>query len=192
MSQRGMTMVEILIVLVIIGAITGMAITKFNTHANNIKTVSRDIAGLAKEIHYSARLSQKTFRLVMQLGDEKHTDQYWVESSNKPGAVIEAYDDKYDKDKAPPSAFQPDPMFTKKPVELPKGLFFEDVELAARDQVIKSGRAYIHFTPQGLTEQAAIHLTDKKELHWSLLVHPLTGGVTVEGRYVSLKDVNKR
>jgi general secretion pathway protein H len=78
---------------------------------------------------------------------------------------------------------------TRSPVGLPKGLFFESVELASSSAPITEGRAYIHFFAQGYSEDSAIHLTDRKTLNWTIAINPLTGRADIFEKKIGLKEL---
>ena len=42
-----------------------------------------------------------------------------------------------------------------------------------------SGMAYVYFFPQGHSEPAIVHLMDKDEEYYSVVLHPLTGRAKV-------------
>jgi hypothetical protein len=46
------------------------------------------------------------------------------------------------------------------------------------------GKGYVYFFPMGMTEAAVIHLSDGKQTFYTLIVHPLTGRVSVKNSYV--------
>jgi general secretion pathway protein H len=49
-----------------------------------------------------------------------------------------------------------------------------------------AGQGYIYFFPMGLTEAAQVYLSDsKQETFYTLVVHPLTGRVTVHNSYIA-------
>jgi general secretion pathway protein H len=72
-----------------------------------------------------------------------------------------------------------------KPVNLPKGVKVAGLFTPRLAEPIASGRGYIYFFPMGLTEAALVYLSDaKQESTYTLVVHPLTGRVGVNNRYI--------
>jgi len=72
-----------------------------------------------------------------------------------------------------------------KPVTLKSGVILSDIYTPRLTAPLDSGKGYVYFFPMGMTEAAVIHLTDKKhETFYSLIVHPLTGRVTVKSSFV--------
>ncbi len=191
--SKGFTLIEMMIVLVIVGAVVTFALPKINGRENNIKSVARRISVLSRSVHNAARLSGRTYRIVFQMGD-KNKQLYWVEASTSQGALVEPMSTEEsretgDNKEKRTSNFEIDYTIMKQPSELPGGLIFEDIELASQEKKATQGKAYIHYLPQGFTDEAAVHIGDGKELHWTLRVHPLTGQMETIGRYFTLKDV---
>src|SRR5262249_10497542 len=82
---------------------------------------------------------------------------------------------------------------TLKPVELKKGVRIHDVYTPHQRDPYTEGRAYLYFFPQGFGERAVIHLSDGKDSFYSLIVHPLTGRVQIQGGYVEIpRDFDRR
>jgi len=71
-----------------------------------------------------------------------------------------------------------------RPVDL-NGARIADVFTPRLAEPLDVGQGYIYFFPLGMTEAAIVHLTDKKrEVFYSLVVHPLTGRVQIKNSYV--------
>ena len=85
--------------------------------------------------------------------------------------------------------FKPSSRLVQGEITLPSGLFFADVEYANKKEPITQGRAFVHFFPHGLSEEVAIHVTDRKSLNWTITVHPLTGRADVYERRAELKEL---
>ena len=72
------------------------------------------------------------------------------------------------------------------------GLLIEGVEINGRSKEFTEGRAYVHFFPQGLSDEAVIKLGDRKNQHWSIVIHPLTGAAEIFNRSVTLKELKAK
>lgn len=95
-----------------------------------------------------------------------------------------------------PSRYQPKPFTPKrakfdafretavKPITLKSGVVLADVYTPRLIKPLDAGKGYIYFFPMGMTEAAVIHLSDGKEAFYSLIVHPLTGRVSVKNSYI--------
>lgn len=62
--------------------------------------------------------------------------------------------------------------------KLEGGSAFDGVTVAGQTDPQTSGKAYIHFFPNGWVEPAVIHTTDGEGTYYTLNVSPLTGKVT--------------
>ena len=195
LSRRGFTLIEILIVLAIIATIMAVAAPRLFRSNVNIRSVIHKIAIQSKEIRNRARLSNSTYRLVLNMEGDKH--QYWIERSNGPQAVDpkaieEALEKEKNKDEdAPPPLFQMDKSLLRGPQDLPGGLRFAQVETLSHAEPVIAGKAYIHFFPQGFVEGSAVQITDGKKLTWTLVFNPLTGQADIIEKAISLKDVQQ-
>lgn len=74
-----------------------------------------------------------------------------------------------------------------KPVTVKSSVLLGDIYTPRLDRPLAEGRGYLYFFPLGMTEEATIHLADKKrETFYSLVVHPLTGRVNIKSSYVEV------
>jgi general secretion pathway protein H len=96
-----------------------------------------------------------------------------------------------------PSRYIPKPFIPKrakfdvfrgtamKPVALKSNVTLADVYTPRLLTPLAEGKGYVYFFPLGMTEAAVIHLSDKKrETFYTLIVHPLTGRVSVKNAFV--------
>ena len=95
-----------------------------------------------------------------------------------------------------PTRYMPKPFIPKrakfdafhetavKPIVLKSGVVMADIYTPRLLKPLAEGKGYVYFFPMGMTEAAVIHLSDGKETFYSLIVHPLTGRVTVKNSYV--------
>lgn len=194
-SQKGFTLIEIMIVLAILGAVVALVAPRFVKRDGNIKAVARSFIVLSKEIRNKARLTNSTYRLVINM--DTQDEAYWVERANGPQPVDpkmyeEALKKESEKDEeAPPPLFQMDKSLTKSEKKLPSGLRFGSVETINMKSPITSGLAYIHFFPEGFVEAAAVQITNGNNLTWTLVFNPLTGQADIIEKASSLKDVQR-
>src|SRR5690606_38888028 len=75
----------------------------------------------------------------------------------------------------PPPAFNADGSVLRSPLKMPSNIIIKEVEVAGRDEPFTQGKSYIYFMPEGLTQEAAIHLSDNEDLNWTIVVNPVTG-----------------
>jgi general secretion pathway protein H len=196
-SQRGMTLIEIMVVLAIIAAITGFMVRQTGDTKSKMRVTMRKLSVLSKELHTTARLKGQVYRIAIRLDKEKGY-AFWVESGPSQALLRTSEQIKEQDNSSSPSEtknstdFAEDTSVLKNPVELPRPLTFVDVEVARLDGKITEGMAYIHYFPQGLAEEAAIHLSDGREARWTVAIHPLTGQGRLYQDYVELKDLKPK
>lgn len=180
------------------GALVTLGLSRVQKKTNNIKSVVRHMLVLSKEIRHQARLKSSTYRLVIDLNEKE--PKYWVERTQ--GIVLRETPDerkkredleKRDSDdaKKKKDPFERDPRLTKKPIPLPPGLFFGQVEVLGMEQPAKTGTEYIYFSPEGFVEPSILQITDRKNLTWTLAFHPLTGQVDIIPEAKTLKELSK-
>jgi len=195
-KQRGFTLIEVMIVLGILGAIVVFGAPRLFKKDNNIKAVTRHFLVLSKEIRNKARLSNSTYRLVFQLDEKSNT--YWVEKSSGPRLIDPDWEEKEkerkereDKENPTPPPFQMDKSLTKKEQTLPGDLRFQAVETINSKNPLTSGTAYIYFFPEGLVEAATVQITAGPNNVMTLIFNPLTGQADVVQKAQSLKEIKR-
>ena len=195
-QERGFTLVEIMIVTAIIGGVLAIGVPKMFSSSTAMRGAVRKLAVITRDVRNNSRLYQVTTRLAITVDNAKG-NTYTVESS--PGVVLmqsklqeeelEKLTDKQAKDEKPKTQFSAEARVAKRPTSLPKGLHFEDVEKTSRDEALTAGTVYINFYPNGLSEEAAIHMGDGKDLHWTIVINPLTGRADLYEKRITLKEL---
>lgn len=178
-GAKGFTLLEVMIVVALLAAITGVVLPSFTNSNSKIKSEIRRLSTLTRQVRNVAKLKNQTFRIAFDLkqasSTERELQQYWIESPSQNS----------------PSGFAPDTSILKKPSTLSYGVQFEDIEITHLEEAVTEGLVYIHFFATGMTEEAAIHLS-AKENRWTLAVHPLTGKSDIIANYVALKDLKQQ
>jgi type II secretory pathway pseudopilin PulG len=185
-----------MIVLAIIVGVLTIAAPKLFSTSTQMRSAIRKIATITREVRNNARMYNMTTRLVIEMKKEG-AHSFWVESSNNEVTLLTEEQEKelerltsiQREGEKPKTSFTPETRVLRNPVTLPRGLFFESVELSTRERAATEGKAYIHFFAKGYSEDAAIHVTDRKTLNWTIVVNPLTGRADVFERNISLKDL---
>lgn len=194
--DQGFTLIEVMIVVVILGGIAVLGLSQFSKNNTQIKSTVRKISVLTKELHNAARMSNRTYRLVFQM-DAESGYAVWVESAPK-GIILgaDAFNEEVKKDKdknkdekSPPPPFSADTSVLRGPIKLPSNIIIKDIEFSGQEKQFSSGKSYIYFMPEGLTQEAAIHLTDKKDLNWTIVINPITGQSRIISEERPLKDL---
>ncbi len=196
--SRGFTLVEIMVVLAILGAMASMILPRMSSRNNKIKSTVRNLSVVGKQLQNNARLYNKTYRIVFNLPeDEEHS--FFVESAEGVQLVAnteeekerqEETDEDEDEEEHVIKVFNPDLKVMKKPIVLPDPLYFEKIELSSGE--VSEGEAYVHFFPQGLVEEVAIHISDGDNLNWTVTYNTLVGTGHIISSHVSLKDIRGR
>lgn len=203
--ERGFTLIEMMIVLAIMGGIVALSMPYMSSRNAKTKSFLRQFTVMSRELHTRAKLQGTVYRLVIDLknqGDGLHppVQQFWVERANGK-AVVKADEEKIALEAArngaskavkDPRGFQVDTSINKGQKELPSGLRFEKVELTRLDHPVTEGKAYIHYLPEGLVDEAAIHLKGEKNQAWTISIHPLTGKAELITKSVTLQEMKSQ
>ncbi|MCB0355572.1 MAG: prepilin-type N-terminal cleavage/methylation domain-containing protein, partial [Bdellovibrionales bacterium] len=200
--NKGFTLMEVMIVLAIMGAMVAMVIPRIGNRNNEIKSEVRKLSTLTRQIRSLAKLQNVTYRLVLDLGSEnQQSSSYWVERSNNEVLLTEDREEKYMKSLGnsadeeqilnDPEGFTLDKSLFKSPKKLPSDMTFSSVEITGYEKPLDAGKVYIHFFPSGRVEEAAIHLK-LDDFQWTLAIHPLTGKTDIASQFVSLKDITNQ
>jgi general secretion pathway protein H len=215
-QARGLTLIEIIVVMTIIAVISGVAIAgSMQLPSARLRRSATMIASAIKVAYTRATATSHDLRLVMDLDQQR----IWLEESNVPmlvqsgasvatggaDAITRAEKDALAEGekvlKGPPV---PKPRF--KPIEvygfgdvesgkggksLQRGITFRAVQTTHDDAPRKSGRAYLYFWPGGRTERASIEIrigdAEEDARTLTVLVSPLTGKVVVKGGAAELE-----
>ena len=214
-SRRGLTLIEIIVVISIVALIMGVAVAgSMQLPSARLRKTATMIASAVKVGYTRATSTSRDLRLVMDLEHEK----IWLEETSVPMLVqskavtptggAEAVTDAeraavQEGDrivKGPPIAkpsFRPldtygfgDDEAGKGGKPLQRGIRFRQVQTAHDDAARTGGRAYLYFWPGGLTERASIQIrigeSEEDYQTLTLMVSPLTGKVTVKAGPVDL------
>jgi general secretion pathway protein H len=214
-SRRGLTLIEILVVLSLVAVVTGVAIMgSMQLPSARLRGSVTLITSAIKVAFTRATATSKELRLVMDLDHQK----IWLEETNLPmlvewkdktgtgGADAVTQAEKAaleDGERLVKGPSSPRPQFRaidaygfgeiesgKGGKSLGRAVTFRAVQTSHDDEPRRAGRAYLYFWPGGLTERASIQVhigSDTTETTLTLLVSPLTGRVTVKPGAVDLK-----
>ncbi|MGH7293407.1 MAG: pilus assembly FimT family protein [Polyangiaceae bacterium] len=213
--RRGLTLIEILVVIAIIGIVTGVAIAgSMQLPSARLRRSSTMIASAVKVAYTRATATSRDLRLVMDLDKQK----IWLEESDAPmlakskdrsatggadpmttleQAVLAESTTIMKGPPVPKPRFHPIEAYGFGDVEsgkggkaLERGITFRSVQTPHDDTARTSGRAYLYFWPGGRTERASIQLrigdSGDEDNIVSILVSPLTGKVTVKSGVAEL------
>lgn len=219
-SERGFTIAEMMIVLLLLGLALGIAIPSFNTltHAK-LRESSTKLAGTIRYLYSQAALKGLCMRLVINL--KKHS--YHVEASTDGQCMVDdrqisARQAKQKEEKKQRKAKEPPKTTSNNPdgsvsLELKKTQFTQYNKGLLRGRILpgevrikgvytirqkgvfnaKSGPSVVTINcfPLGQCERAVIFLKDSTGEIFSLEVKPLTGRVVIHRKEIKLKDYHK-
>ena len=215
-SRRGLTLIEIIVVIAIIAVVTGVAIAgSMQLPSARLRRSATMITSAVKVAYTRATATSHDLRLVMDLDTQK----MWLEESDIP--MLAQAKDKTGTGGADPvteaekAALEESARIVKGPAiakahfhaievfgfgdteggkggkPLQRGITFRAVQTTHDDNPRRTGRAYFYFWPGGRTEQASIQLRvgtlEAESSTLTLLVSPLTGKVTIKGGAVDLQ-----
>lgn len=215
-ASRGLTIIEILVVLAIIALISGVVIGgSMQLPSARLKSSATMIASAIKVAYTRATATSRDVRLVMDLDRQA----IWLEQSDVP-MLVQARDKEATGGADPMTTKEqeavaegerivkgppvPKPRFSpidstgfgesaaikgKRPLQ--RGITFRSVQTTHDDKPRTSGRAYLYFWPGGRTELASIQIrigeSDEEYRTLSLEVSPLTGKVVIKPGPVELE-----
>lgn len=207
---RGVTLVEVLIVIAIIGIASGIAILGSGiADAARLRRSATMIAGAIRIAYAHANATSKPVRLVFDLDEhrvsiEESSSTLKVSKKDRTGGAAAATEAEKKAQEEAEAIVQgpraPRPTFTAaKPAgfsgdagkagkALERNIKFLQMETEHDPDVVRSGRAYLYFWPGGQTEDAAIQLSmggsEAEQDVMTLIVSPLTGKSAIKkGRY---------
>ena len=162
--KDGFTVLELLIVILIIGAFFFVAVPKFQDLTEvNLKSASRNLSATIKYLYNEAAFKKNIHRLVFDI----EAGEYWVEAlqGNEYGI--------------PPDS---------KRKSFPNGVYFKDIvtERTLERNPLENENEFILFLPTGFVEPAVIHLYTDSDRYYTLATKPYTGGTKVYDEYVEL------
>ena len=184
-NHRGFSLLEILITMAIVTSsliLSSSFIIKRKD--NRKKSTFRQFVALNRQLDHSARLKRETWRLVIHLDENKNS--WWVEKK-LPYKKVSNYTASTENQTLSFTGFVIDTNFFAKPQKLPGELKFESVEVSGKKDKITSGKAYIHYFPEGQFDNALLKIK-KRNIYWSLFIDRLSGDLTVFTGNKNLKD----
>lgn len=177
-GRRGVTLLELVVVLLILSTAVGLGVSSVNRRENQIKKTLRQFMALNRQLHSQARLKRVPYRWVFDLSGGRQS--WWVESLQVPpekeGGQVLA------------SAFVLDRGFMEKPQKLPGSLEFAAVEFSRRGgEPSRQGRVYVSYFPEGHTERVVVRLRGMRQ-SWSFFIDRFLGKSRIFLGEKTLKD----
>lgn len=163
-GERGFTLVELGLVLLILGIAAGLLVPQFTDRSHaELVSQTRRLAVTFRYLRQEAILAGRTYRLYYDLS--QHT--YWVASADQA-------DD--------PQGFTPESGLFARPVALPPPVGFSDIVFLLTAGKLFEGIGWTDFYPDGFVDPTVVHLDNGTE-SYTLRIEPLTGSVHVTDHY---------
>lgn len=189
-GRNGITLIELMVAMAIVGVIFAVAATGLRSVFNvNLKSTAARLASTLRYLSNKAVTDHLYLRMVFDLDDQA----YHVEESSDPFVISpeeegsenkkEEEENKKEGEVAKP-AFTPSESKLLKVTKLPSDVFFKDVSVSYLNRKIEKGQAVAYFFPDGYATGTVINLKNEEdEDHYSIELFPLSGQVKVEGEY---------
>lgn len=185
-----------MIAMALVAGVVVLLASNFSRPKTQIREHLTQIMILTKKAFQYAQIKNATYRIVFDLTDsdkegEPKPHSYWLEYANGPQFISKAPEKSDDNEEAKESNFKRDEKALKNIKKLPEGFKFKSISYGGRKEV-KNGIAYLYFFPQGFTEESLVQIGhEENNLHWSILVNPLTGISDLITKKVNLKDLKQ-
>ncbi len=214
----GLTLIELSVAIMIVAVLLAVALPAFNDVTNgDLKGTAVRISGAARTCFGEAAVKNVTLRVAYDLD----ANAYWVEAypgafqvSRAERDLDEVRDEEKEKDEeekkkkeladrwgrgdevesagAPSPKFVPVKVAFEEPQRLPRGVKFAGVKSPQFKQVVKDGRAYTHFFPNGWAEPTLVYLQeDGGKSMMTLEMEPLTGRVILHDGELDWDDIEE-
>jgi prepilin-type N-terminal cleavage/methylation domain-containing protein len=166
-KERGFTLIELMVVILLIAAFVTIALPKIKTGTEiNIKSAASSLTATIKYLYNEAVFKKNIYKLAFNIEES----EYWIETLSGNEYVKST-----------------DPYHRVR--KLPNGVYFRDVvtERSIGRSALDDDEEFILFLPTGFVEPAVIHLkTDDEDKNYTLETKPYTGGTRVYNEYVEL------
>jgi prepilin-type N-terminal cleavage/methylation domain-containing protein len=206
-SQAGLTLIEIIVTVAIIGLIMGLSVGMFQDWFESaLSEAAGKLAGTIRYVYNESAVKNQYYRMVIDLNEQTFS----VESSTEPFKIAATdegvgssvagdggtasppesapADSETDKNSAPSPGFSAVTSYLLKPIKLPEGTRIKDVYVAHVDKKIEGGKTALYFFPNGWVEKAVINLSDEKgEVFYSIETLPVSGKVKIRNEYYEYK-----
>jgi prepilin-type N-terminal cleavage/methylation domain-containing protein len=199
MKSRGMTMMEVLIVILIISVVMAVVVVNVGgIFRSRMVTSSGKLTAMSRYAYEQATLQGEIVRLSLDL-DSGDYGLEKVKLAEQCGDLGEGFrgekggsasrSGKGDRSESdPPEGLSGEALEDRlvRNSRLPKGVRFSKAIVGRQTKPVTEGKAYVHFLPNGTAERAMVWLTDD-DTTFTLEIRSLTGG----GR-IHRKDLEER
>lgn len=197
LDQKGLSLIEIMITLVIIASMMALGILYILPSENQeLQERAVRISGTIKYLFDEAIVKKKYYRIAFNIDESS----YVIESSQQPLLLDQGQDEGSRKSQAESAeqdqaqqAFTPESEMLTEPVKFPKGIKIKDIYVSHLKGAQTAGIVHAYIFPNGWVEPTVINLSDKdEELFYSLEVNPISGKVKIRNEYFEMNSEEKQ
>jgi len=155
-TQAGFTLVELAIVIVLIGLMTGLLLPLFsNWGQDDLLASARRLGGTVRYLYNEAALTRSEHRLIFNFDDASY-EAKWIDPKGELVAV----------------------EGSGRGGVLPGDVGFKDIVVTGRGK-FSSGEVTVVFHPTGWLDETVLHLDDADDRQLTLRLAPLTGTLEI-------------
>ncbi len=168
-KTHGFTLIELTIVIFIMGLILSitMPVVRDALLHDNLKTASRKLVATIKWLRNESISKYKDYVLIFDIGKGK----YWYETQGmSEGELLETRD---------------------KAQTLPEDVRILDIDCYGTEKKV-DGEASIRFSRKGYVDYSLIHLADKADRKFTLVLEPFLGKVKIMEDYLNFEDLSSK
>ncbi len=205
LTNRGMTIVEIMVVLTIIASMMGIAMLSMGAiGGDGVKSSAIRLTAVMKYTYANAAINNTQYRLVLNIDTGTyHTeivkaaltnhvggaapvqggDEFLTEEAKRLAEKVEEKTDLFDEKEENPFGISRKVSYERvadvvvKDEKLKSGIRFAQIATTGKSEPVDSGIVTISFYPNGFQEQAYIVLKDEDGKAITLMTKPLSGRV---------------
>lgn len=184
-SQRGFSLVEVLIVIGLVALITGLGVTSLTgTFRTSAESFARQLSLQISQARDRAYLADKLVRLRVDLAKQT----FMIEEASSRHLVPKTPDkdlserEKEELAKADANTFTAIPELMGSPKEMPNGLKMTEVTSARLKKPATEGVVDIYFFNNGHNDGATIWFETDEQVSYAIRMHPVTGLTKFESR----------
>jgi general secretion pathway protein H len=169
--DRGFTMIELLVVMVIISLVTAFTIPSIRTSllSDQLKTAARRLIGLVTEVSQDAVSNQSEYILNFDL----ENNRVWATRGAGQGTGQDGQNE--------------DKKSREKKLKIPESVKIVDIT-SVHGGKLSQGAPTLYFSKKGYVDKTAIHLRSDDGRDMTIVLSPFMGVARIFDSYVELED----